>query len=377
LSALEQAVLVSVLGLSGWHLASRLRLPAAAILGPMVFVGVGAYLGLVDIALPFEVTVTLKIIVGAFIGCRVSRKNVAQILSMGRLVALATVWMIVSALLIGFLLTLVSDIDLATALLGGSPGAVSQMSLLAVSLDAEPALVVSLQVFRLTVTAMCVPLIASRASAHLGDSGARNDPSSLGLPEATTVTPEKRHVAYLGSAWWNPYAHRVWTSYHSLRSSTAMCLMVAGAGGCLFTVLQIPAGGLIGSMVAVAAVQIAWGNLRPPPFALRTIAQIGVGVLVGVTIDEPTLRTLGNAAMAVVMTTAATMASSLALASVVRARAHVDTRTALLACAPGGATQITSIADDVGADGIVVSLFHLTRVISVNLVLPILFRLLL
>ena len=130
-------------------------------------------------------------------------------------------------------------------------------------------------------------------------------------------------------------------------------------------------------MAAVATVQIAWGGLSRPPLALRTVAQMGVGMLVGVTFNEQTFVTLGGAAFAVIMTTAATMASGLALARVVRARAHVNTQTALLACAPGGTTQMTSIADDLGADGVVVSLFHLTRVISVNLVLPVLYRLLL
>jgi membrane AbrB-like protein len=377
LSALEQAVLALVLSLSGWYLASRLRIPAAAILGPMVFVGAGAYLGLVDITLPFGVTLTLKIIVGAFIGCRVSRNNIAQIRSLGKLVAFVTIWMLLSTLVIGCLLALLTGIDLATALLGTSPGALSQMSLLAVSLDADPALVVSLQVFRLAATVMCIPLLASRGVAQRTISEAKNHPTSLGPAKAKAGKPAEWLAAHLSAAWWNPYVRRVRTSYHSLPSSTVMCLTVAAVGGCFFTLLQIPAGGLIGSMVAVATVQIAWGNLSPPPFALRAIAQMGVGMLVGVTFDEQTFVTLGSAAIAVIMTTAATVASGLALASVVRARAHVNTQTALLACAPGGTTQMTSIADDLGADGLVVSLFHLTRAISVNLVLPVLYRLLL
>ncbi len=78
-------------------------------------------------------------------------------------------------------------------------------------------------------------------------------------------------------------------------------------------------------------------------------------------------------APAAVVVTAATLASGVALARVLRDWVGLEPATALLACAPAGVTQMAVVADEIGADVLVVTLFQLTRLMVCVFVLPVLF----
>ena len=78
----------------------------------------------------------------------------------------------------------------------------------------------------------------------------------------------------------------------------------------------------------------------------------------------------------IVGATLATLASSFLLAFVIQRWMRLDAGTALLGCAPGGLTLMPVIADELGAQTFVVSLFQLVRVVIVILVMPITFQIL-
>jgi hypothetical protein len=101
-----------------------------------------------------------------------------------------------------------------------------------------------------------------------------------------------------------------------------------------------------------------------------------MGIFIGGTFNAQTLVELRASFVIVVATTIATVTSSLFLARFVQRWLKVDVQTALLACAPGGLTQMAIVADELGAQTFVVSLFQLTRVVCVVLFTPIIVRLL-
>jgi membrane AbrB-like protein len=117
------------------------------------------------------------------------------------------------------------------------------------------------------------------------------------------------------------------------------------------------------------------GLVKPPPL-LRLVALLGMGSYVGAGFSDQTLSQLREIALAAVLVTAATVASGVALARLLRDWAGLDSATALLACAPAGVTQMAVVADEIGADVMVVTLFQLARLMVCVFVLPVLVSLL-
>lgn len=353
---LTQQVLALGLGLSGWYLAWRFRLPAATIVGPMLLVGAAAALGIARVDFPDWVKTALQIVVGVFLGYSIDRDVVARIRLMLKPVALATTWILASALLIGYMLAALTRMDLATAFLGTSPGGIAEMSAMAMASRANVALVATLQLFRIVVTTFAIPLLAKSALVQ----------RSIAAPDnnlAKVQHPSRHSSRAIGKS--------------SSRFAWFAWLVLGAAGSCGFAWLKIPAAGVIGALVAVGSARASGLDIARPPLALRTAAQVGLGVLIGAAFDGQALAQLRREFLVVALVTAATVVSSLGLAGIVQRLLRVDPQTALLACAPAGLSQMGIIADELGAEVFVVNMFQLARLVCAVLVLPLLFRLLL
>ena len=346
--SLAHTGLTLAVGAGGWYAASRLRVPAAPMLGPMILVGAAACVGLAPVSFPSWVKLALQIVIGASVGIRLDRKTAAGLRSLLRPVAQSTLWMISSALLIGGVLACTGHADLVTALLGTAPGGIAEMSAMAVSLEANVALVATLQALRIFATMLVVPLYVRRQAAKQA-LPARPAPQPVAQPALST----SRQLPWIA------------------------CLGAGAAGGVLFSWLGIPVPGVVGGMLAVAGLQVAGLAFQEPPAWLRTVAQVGLGILVGTTLNRETVAQLGSQFLPIMLTTAATVANGLILARFVQGWLHSDAQTALLACAPAGVTQMAVIAEELGAQVFVVSLFQLARLLAAILVLPMGFRLLL
>lgn len=145
---------------------------------------------------------------------------------------------------------------------------------------------------------------------------------------------------------------------------------LAGAG--LLVLLQVPAGGIVGA-VAGSAVASGIRAHPPPPYAVRVAGMVLLGCAAGVRLEAGTLHTLLHLALPLLLAIGALLALDVGLASVLVRRYGVDPVTALLACAPGGVSEMTVLAHDLNArTGIVVAV-HVVRVVTVVLVvLPLL-----
>ncbi len=317
----------------------------------MIIVGAAAAFGRVQVDFPAWVKIGLQVVVGSFLGYSVDRTAVARIRSMIKPIALATLWLIFSALLIGYALSRLARIDLATAFFGTSPGGIAEMSAMAISSHANVALVATLQSFRIVTTVLTIPALSKGINTQRHSTTLRIDPAEM-------VRPARR-------------------SSSSARFSWILWLLIGTVGGCLFLWAQVPAAGVIGSMVAVAGIRTLGVDIDRPPLSLRTVAQVGLGILIGTTFDNHTLALLRDEFLLIMLVTAATVVSSLGLASVIERAVHTDRQTALLACAPGGLAQMGIIADELGAQVFIVNVFQLARLITAVLILPFLARLLL
>ncbi len=150
--------------------------------------------------------------------------------------------------------------------------------------------------------------------------------------------------------------------------------LLAGAltGALVFTVLRVPAATVVGSVVGSVVVN-RW---RPAVFhhplpvkALRTVGLVLLGCVAGARLDAETLRTIAGLAVPLLTGVALLLVLELALAALLIVRYGVDAVTAVLAFAPGGLSEITLTADEMGARMSVVLAVHMVRVLAVVLVL--------
>jgi uncharacterized protein len=353
----EEYLVPIVLGLCGWLVCSRLRVPVAGILGPLIFIGAAAGLGLPVGNFPLWIKTVLQIVVGVYAGSRVTRETFRQVRSLGLTIALVTAWTVLSAVGIGYLASRLTQIGLATALLGSSPGGTAEMSAMALTVGANVPTVAVLHSFRLVATLGLVPFLAKRRLSN-GPGLAAVAGGSGGMVSAFLEEPDDRQQPSRPIEWLGTLA-------------------LGAAGGLLFIALGIPGGGVVGSLLAVSAAVAVLGDVGKPPLAVRSVAQLGVGVLVGGSLTPQALQTLVGSLPVVVCITGATLASGLGLARFVEDRIGSGPGTALLACAPGGLSQMPIVADAMGADMSKVTIFQLTRFLCSIVVLPVLFRLLL
>jgi hypothetical protein len=310
----------------------------------MLFVAAATMLGASAPDFPHWSRVLVQTIIGGYLGLKINRATLASVRALLIPITISTIWFVAATLLIGYALARWTTLDLYTALLAVTPGGVAEMTVIALAVGADAALVATVQVVRLIASNVAVPLfVRRRAGQHLPT---HEDSNRDGASDPAR-----------GSHW-------------------IICLGIGALGGFALDAFQVPAGGVIGAMLAVATAQIGGTPMRALPERGRNLAQVLLGVFVGITFTQQTLIELQNSFVIIVVATLATLVSSFLLARVVQRWMRLDAETALLACAPGGLSLMPLIADELGAQTFVVSLFQLARIVLVILVMPIIFQIL-
>ncbi len=123
--------------------------------------------------------------------------------------------------------------------------------------------------------------------------------------------------------------------------------------------LPVPAGVLLGTLVAVDAVSIAGPSLGlpqvPVPPGATPVLQVLLGMMVGPRMDREALRSGLHALVPASLLAVAITAVAVASALLAAALSSVDIVTALFAAAPGGITEMTTTSMTFGADAVVVT----------------------
>lgn len=166
--------------------------------------------------------------------------------------------------------------------------------------------------------------------------------------------------------------------------STSWLLIGGFAGAVLLTLLHVPAGALIGSVIGSMSVNkisdwlshrrsaVRAAVNRSLPGFVRIVGQVLLGVLAGARLDDETLVTLLRSLVPVLAAVIFILALSMLLARYLFSKHGVDPLTAVMAAAPGGISELAITAQRQGAMMHVVLAIHLFRVLIVVLVvLPI------
>ena len=153
----DDAGLLVASGLIGWILARRLRMPAAQLVGPMLCSAVVHLAGFSVAKPPTEAVAVAQVVVGASLGCRFAGIPLRTLTRVARLAAGSSVIMLGLALGLVMLFAAPLGLSRESLTLVLAPGGLAEMSLVALALHVEVALVSSMHVFRIVVVVILAP----------------------------------------------------------------------------------------------------------------------------------------------------------------------------------------------------------------------------
>ena len=146
---------------------------------------------------------------------------------------------------------------------------------------------------------------------------------------------------------------------------------LAMAGGLIAQQLRVPGGVMMGSMLAVAAYTLL--NEGEPvllPDPLLTGAQIVLGATLGIGFTMGTLRQIQAMLVPSLVALVLLLLISYALGVLLARFAGIDVATGLFSMAPGGMNYIAATAAATGANGGVVAVIHLLRIVMTIVLVP-------
>ncbi|HHX96725.1 MAG TPA: AbrB family transcriptional regulator [Clostridia bacterium] len=327
------SVFLFLAGWLGWRFLERIGLPVASLFGGMLAVGILSLLGM-EFHLPLWWAWVFQVILGILIGQRLKKGIGKELKSLWGPAVLVSVWMLISCFLVGYLFFNLTVTTPLTAILGTAPGGMTEFTLLAIEMGADPLVVVALQMMRVLVVMFFIPGLAIYKAGGI-KAGSEKSAVRSGWQKGVFVT-----------------------------------LAVGVSGGVLGKLLHLPVPGLLGAAFLVGFVGSVICELPPLPDDLRVFSQIGIGGLVGLNFTQETLRGLLKMGLPLIIATVLVMISSLVLAWVLRKMTAWDELTCLLAAAPGGVAQFFILAYELGADSLVVSLLQLARFLSLLIIIP-------
>ncbi len=157
-------------------------------------------------------------------------------------------------------------------------------------------------------------------------------------------------------------------------SNLLIYLAVGGIGGYLGERLRLPAGALIGSMLAVIFFKLAAHTSWDVPPAFRFVAQVLLGIMVGAAFLPEMLKTIGKAAFPIVLSTLVLVAVGIALSVLLTRLGYVEMTTAYLSTSPGAMNAILCMGMVNELNGPMILSFHFFRVMFVNLTAPLVLK---
>lgn len=150
-------------------------------------------------------------------------------------------------------------------------------------------------------------------------------------------------------------------------------LGIAGIGGYIGLKLKMPAGAMVGAMLAVGAANLL-GFSGQIPRDFRTVAQICIGGIVGLNITRDTVAGLKVLAMPAAVLAVSMIGFGLLAGYVISRVSSMDIITAFFSSSPGGMTEMTIMAESAGGDAPQVALMQLARMLSIVTFLPLIIK---
>lgn len=151
-----------------------------------------------------------------------------------------------------------------------------------------------------------------------------------------------------------------------------LTFLVALLGALIAMKFKIPAGAMVGSMIAVAIFNIAFDSAYFPR-DLKTMTQIISGLFIGCKITKYEVVSLKKSIKPAIINTVMILLSCLLMGVILYFFTDYSLATCTFATAPGSMVDMSIISMDMGADTSVVSVLQLVRLVTILCLFPTLF----
>jgi len=307
-------------------------LPGGLISGAMLAVGIAAMMGR-PLAMPPILTQAMLVLLGISLGSLMSRQLLQHVsaypLTIG-LLALATFCTTFGS---SFYLQHIHGWDRTSAFLAASPGALSQITILAIEKGADVSAIAVVQTIRVILLTAALPLLLALTGMTSSSSPAL----------AMAVASPMGLIGLIGAS-----------------ISTALLLRMA----------KFPASWMFGAMIGSSVLHGAGlieGGL--PPW-VRGIALVGIGTLIGSRFARMKSKTLLGHINAALGAFAIAIAISAMFVAVIALTTNVRLADILVAYAPGAMDAMLALALTLHIDPIFVGAHHLSRFVFVTIATP-------
>ena len=328
LSALETLAI----GTAGGLVFLVAHLPGGLISGAMIATGIAAIAGR-PLAVPPIITQTVLLLLGISIGAVVSRELINHVSAYPLTIALLALATFCATFASSVYLQRVHGWDRTSAFLAGSPGALSQITILAVERGADLPAIAVVQTMRVIILTAALPLVLALAGVA---------PSSS--PSLTQAVASPLGLLALLVA--------------SLLAALALQL------------IKFPASWMFGAMLASGVLHGAGLVEGALPEWMRGIALIGIGALIGSRFARMRVKTLAGHIRAALGSFAIAVAISAAFVVVIVLTTHVRFSDTIVAFAPGAMDAMMALALTLHIDPIFVGAHHLSRFVFVTIATP-------
>lgn len=154
------------LGLLGGFLGAKLKIPAGALIGAMLTIICFKIFAKVHWEIPKSFTFALQVFLGIMVGASFQPELIQAMKKIAIPVMISSVVLVSTGVIMAFVFTRLGLVDIGTAYLGTSPGAMSILVVLALESQAQPMLVVCFHFIRVVFVILTAPLIFKLISGH-------------------------------------------------------------------------------------------------------------------------------------------------------------------------------------------------------------------
>ena len=308
------------------------NLPGGLISGAMIAVGIAAIAGR-PLHMPPILAQAVLMLLGISLGSLVSQQLLHNMGAYPLTIALLALATFCSTFGSSLYLQRMHGWDQTSALLAGSPGALSQITMLAAEKGADVAGIAVVQTTRVIILTAALPMLLALTGVA---------PSSPPAAAVAIATP--------------------------LELTGLIAASVAAA--LLLRLINFPASWMFGAMIGSSVLHgtgLIEGGL--PPWA-RNVALIGIGALIGARFARMKIRTLLSHVNAALGSFAVAIVISAVFVTVIALTTHVRFADIVVAFAPGAMDAMLALALTLHIDPIFVGAHHLSRFVFVTIATP-------
>ena len=308
------------------------HLPGGLISGAMIAVGIAAIAGR-PLSVPPILTQTVLVLLGISLGSLVSRQLLQHLGTYPLTLALLALATFCSTFGSSVYLQRFHGWDQTSAFLAGSPGALSQITMLAAEKGADVPAIAVVQTMRVIILTAALPMLLA----------------------LTGIAPSSPPAAAVAIA-------------SPLELTELIAASVAAA--LLLRLMDFPASWMFGAMIGSSLLHGAgWIEGGLPPW-VRGVALVGIGALIGARFARMKAKTLLSHVNAALGSFAVAILISGAFVAVIALTTHVRFADVVVAFAPGAMDAMLALALTLHIDPIFVGAHHLSRFVFVTIATP-------